>query len=314
MSCPTKQEIVEARIDEVLTQYRESPNLLFLLRHYLGSVADIHLQVCDLPSYFDIETAVGDQLTILGRQLGWPRCHCVCDTTPAFGFECDGRISITPLAGFCQPESSWATCDTPGLSEICLVDDETYRAFLKVRRYQFLTMFDLNSLEEAARIFFGPQATVLHAVAGRVVIAPGRDLTNNEIALLQLYPRVMPIALGVQVRFHFGDVRVFGFGEGWGGLMEPDMVLTAQNREYQRTGLIFGFCEETDETLGGFCEFWTDGEPLETGEVDQEGNPLLLVDEDEEPIYTGPLKENAAWLCRSSAPWMCEVDVRPYDC
>lgn len=315
MTCPEPSELVEERISRVLTQYRESPNLLHVLRTYLGAVASTALRVCDLPEHFDIETAVGDQLTILGRRMGWPRCHCVCDATPEFGFECDDRLTITPLAGFCEPGSLWAGCDTPGLAELCINDDETYRLFLKVRRYQYLTRYDLASLEEAVRTFFGPTAQVLYSGQSRVVIAPGRDLTPNEVALLQLYPRVMPVALGVRVMFHFGEVRVFGFGDGWGGFSEDAPEVTAANREFQRTGKVFGFCEEGDDSLGGFCEVWTDtGLPLETGELDQDLNPVLLVDEDNEPIYTGPLTEDAAWMCKQSAPWMCEVDVRPYSC
>ena len=71
--CPDINEMVEERIDRVLTQYRESPNLLFLLRTYLKAICSTGLNNCDLPEKFDINTAIGDQLTILGKRLGWPR-------------------------------------------------------------------------------------------------------------------------------------------------------------------------------------------------------------------------------------------------
>lgn len=310
MSCSTPAEMAEERINRVLTQYRESPKLLHLLRTYLGAVASTALQVCDLPDRFDLDTAVGDQLTLLGKRMGWPRCHCVCDVGPVFGFSCEGQVELRPLVGFCAPGSDWADCDT-GLSEICLNDDEVYRRFLKVRRYQYLNLYDLASLETCLKLFFGDAAQVLHSGQGRVVVSPGRDLTDTEILLLQLYPRVLPTALGIRVMFHFGISRVFGFGEGWGGFMEEDPGTTALSEAFQRTGLTFGFCGDQ----GGFCEDWEpDGLPIVTGQQDADQNDIPLVDEDGNEIYTGPLYNDAAWMCRTSAPWMCEIDVHPYDC
>lgn len=310
MSCPTEEELVETRIDRVLTRYRESPKFLHMLRTYLKAAARVHRQVCDLPDYFDINSAVGDQLTLLGKRLGWPRCHCVCDTEPAFGFDCPEGITLRPVSGFggdCDPSAgnySWADCG-PGLSEICLVDDEIYRTFLKVRRFQAERQYDLSSLEICLREFFGPQATVLYSGQGRIVVAPGRDLTDGEIRLLQLYPRVLPIALGIRLMFHFGETRVFGFGEGWGGFCEDDLERTQATDAYRRTGKIFGFCED----YGGFCEgMIPEGLPLFTE------NAVPILDENGRYLYTGPLVEHAAWLCTEGAPWMCEVDVHPYDC
>lgn len=309
MSCPTPAEMTEERINRVLTQYRESPNLLFLLRTYLGATAEMALQVCDLPDKFDLDTATGDQLTIIGKRIGWPRCHCVCDVSPVFGFACEDEISLRPVVGFnCDDTyggvSSWAECSS-GISEICLNDDEIYRKFLQVRVYQYTNRVDLESLEAALRVFFGPTAYVLYSGQNRVVVSPGRDLTDSEVLLLQLYPRVLPLALGVEIRFHFGEQRVFGFGDGWGGFCEESVEATNESIGFQRTGKVFGFCDD----WGGFCEDWKpDGLPLLT----EQGKVLMT--EDNQPIMTGPLYEDASWLCRASAPWMCEIDVQPYSC
>ena len=338
--CPTKEALVDERIDRVLTQYRESPRLLFLIKAYLNKVAETALQVCDLPEKFDLDTAVGDQLTILGKRLGWPRCHCICDVQPVFGFEYDDEISLRPVTGFggtlptasfgfCDDNAgfaesrpvSWDGCETPdlseaatnstwancatGLSELCLSSDSIYRKFLKVRIYQMLGHFDLTNLETCLRIFFGDKAKVMHAGQGRVVIAPGRTLTDTEITLLQLYPRVLPIALGIEVRFHFGETRVFGFGDGWGGFLEEDNITTEATESYKKTGKVFGFCDDQ----GGFCEPWLpDGLPLFTEDGDEITDGLGA------SIKTGSLTEDATWMCRVGAPWMCETDVRPYDC
>lgn len=214
--------MVEERIDQILTQYRESPRLLHVIRTALRQVQEAAEAIDAIPSFFEIETAVGDQLTIIGKALGWGRTHCICDIQPVFGFECDGAGFGYSLSGFCDDNSTWDACDARGFSEITLADDDLYRKFLKVRRYQFLGMFDRASLTEAIQTFWGETAAILDDRNRRVVIAPGRALTASEQAVLQLYPRVLPIALGMKIRMHFGlSFPCFGFGDGWGGFCDP---------------------------------------------------------------------------------------------
>lgn len=215
-------DMVESRIDKVLTQYRESPRLLHVIRTALRQVQEAAEAIDAIPSFFDIDNAVGDQLTIIGKALGWPRTHCICNVQPVFGFECEGVDFGGSIAGFCDDNSTWADCDERGFSDITLTDDELYRKFLKVRRYQFLGMFDRDSLTAAIQTLWGDAALVLDDRNRQVVVAPGRLLTEAEQAVLQLYPRVLPIALGMQIRIHFGTAfPTFGFGEGWGGFCEP---------------------------------------------------------------------------------------------
>lgn len=255
--CPQSGELVEERINRVLTQYRESTNLLFLLRTYLSKVEQEYLKYCDLPTYFDIDTATGDQLTILGKRLGWTRCHCICDTQPTFGFDCEGVIESVPVSGFCDGNNTWFNCGVSGTGEICIVSDDLYRKFLKVRIYQYLSRFSIADLSTCVLILWGSEAKVIDAGRGRVVVAPGRELDDAEISVLQLYSRVLPVALGVEVRYHFGNTSVFGFGDGW----------------------------------GGFCEPLSDEEEIITD------NGEALITENDEEIITGPLTEGATWMC-----------------
>jgi hypothetical protein len=121
---------VEAEINHVLTQYRESPNLLFVIRNMLRQVAEAGDSICNLPEWFDLDHAVGDQLTLIGKRLGFPRCHCVCVQPPVFGFDCEGGGTFgQPIVGFCEI-GSWADCADGGIAEICIDDDDIYRRFL----------------------------------------------------------------------------------------------------------------------------------------------------------------------------------------
>lgn len=265
--CPEDYSMVDERISRVLTQYRESPKLLHLLKTYLRQVEIVSQTICDLPDKFKLDHCNGEQLTYVGKRLGWPRCHCVCDTQPFFGFDCGEFVFNQPVAGFCEEGVTWSDCNDNGYGDICILDDDLYRRFLKVRVYQVERRYDLNSLNEALKVMWGDTATTLGTTQGVVVVTPGRDLTDEELSVLQLYPRVLPIAPGIEVRFHFGKQRVFGFGEGWG--------------EFCNQGV-------------------TENLPIETdAEVDilADNTDVLIIDTFEQ-----------------SAPWMCQVDVKPYDC
>lgn len=98
-TCPDPDVLVENAIDQVLTQYRESPNLLALARSLLHPPADTAKLVCEILDRFDIETATADQLTIIGKWLGWPRCHCAGRRRTVFGFACEPLSAVYIVDG-----------------------------------------------------------------------------------------------------------------------------------------------------------------------------------------------------------------------
>lgn len=267
MSCVDQDAFVESGIDRVLTQFRESPKLLHMIRTYLRQVWQASQSICDLPAYFDLDTATGDQLTIIGKWMGFPRCHCVCDVQPVFGFTCDVQVlGSRPIVGFCEG-GVWIECATDGVSEICITDDEVYRSLLISRSYQMQALYSWADLSAAIQAIFGAQARIMDAGHGEVIIAPFRALTDLETAIMQVIPRVLPIAPGITTRWHFGTRPVFGFGDGW----------------------------------GGFCEAWRpDGLPIAAG------TDAILATEDGTEIWTGPLYKDADWLCRADVkPYSC---------
>ncbi len=266
MPCIDEDEFVEAGANRVLTQYRESPKLLHVIRTYVRQIANIHAAICDMPAYFDLQSSVGHQLTLVGKRMGFPRCHCVCDAQPVFGFACENEPALGAIVGFCQ-DGSWEVCGEDGVSEICINDDEMYRKLLISRSYQMQARYGIEDLTAALQAIYGPTATVLDYGHGRVVLAPFRELSEDETAILQIIPRVLPIAPGIVTRWHFGTFKVFGFGEGW----------------------------------GSFCEDWlTDGAILSTESGD------LFVTENDDFIVTGPLTRGADWMCELDLkPYSC---------
>lgn len=266
MTCIDENVLIDERISRVLTQYRESPKLLHMIRTYLSQVANIHSAICDMPAFFNLNTAVGDQLTLIGKRMGFPRCHCVCDIQPVFGFSCGDDVpGARPILGFCEG-ASWIDCDNGDVSEICISDDEMYRRLLISRSYQISARYSTADLTKALQAIYGETAMVLDAGHGRVVLAPFRELTDDEIAILQIVPRVLPVAPGITTRWHFGTFSVFGFGTGW----------------------------------GGFCEEWeSEGALIDVGTG-------VLGTEDDDFITTGPLTRGADWMCEIDLkPYSC---------
>lgn len=212
-------DFVEPEIDRVATQYRESTKLLGVMRTYLAQVAEAIQFIHAIPSYFDLNTAVGDQLTLLGKRMGFPRCHCVCEIMPVFGFDCGG-FNYPPVVGFCVSGSTWIDCDEIGTGSLCINNDDVYRRYLKARRYQMLGLYDLASLQSALSLVWGEQARVMNTGPGFVTVAPNRLLTSEELAQLPIAFRVFPIAPGIRADVHFGTQPIFGFGTGWAGFCE----------------------------------------------------------------------------------------------
>lgn len=256
--CPSVGSLVEVEIDRVATQYRESPHLLGMMRAYLAQVEEAIRATCAIPSFFDIDSAIGDQLTLLGKRLGFPRCHCVCTIAPVFGFDCDGGYGGPyELVGFCEG-GTWLACQDTGTSTICIDDDEIYRKLLKARRYQARGLYDIASLQAAADEIWGVPAyteylpqemigftlsgsqptliaerrTSVHSLGGgRVAVSPNRVLTPYELTILPIAFRALPFAPGIRPLVALVDdvsAPTFGFGAGWGGFCQSSVWLCPQ--------------------------------------------------------------------------------------
>lgn len=217
MTCVVVDEFVARHDDEVLTQYRESPNLLAILRTYLRVTGQMTRDACLMFDRFNVNTAVGDQLTILGKAVGWPRCHCAGQKRPVFGFECDDDCgNVEPIGGFCEAE--W-DCG-PEYVEFCFVNDEMYRGFIKAKIITNFFGYSRKNVTRAARAVFGDDAVIYFDRPGIIGIATGRRLSGVEISIAHLYEQVLPIPAGLRLDIWQSNGPPFGFGEGWGGFCD----------------------------------------------------------------------------------------------
>jgi len=213
----TNYDMTEKRVGMVATQYRESENFLQIARHALDPLTVIK-DALEASTVMDIDVVEGDQLTIIGKVLGWPRTACVGVRQRTFGFTCDDDCR-TDIGGFC---TYWFCADHTSSSiltgEFTFDDDELYRRFLKSLVVKYDNDFRRSALYDALRELFGDDAGILRDGDGRVDIFTGRKLTDQEFAIAHIFDQVLPIALGVSVGiYETPNGPPFGFGDGWGG-------------------------------------------------------------------------------------------------
>jgi hypothetical protein len=211
------ETLVSRELGRVTTPYREAERFLAYVRGVLEQAQAATRAISAIPTFFDIYNSVGEQLTFIGKRLGFPRCHCICDATPVLGIACDDAMPGPPIAGLCD-DAVFRGCG--GVSDLCLNDDEVYRAHLVARRYQFLGLYDIASLGASLRAIWGATAWVPLAARGQVVIAPGRDLTAAEQMRFAISLRVLPIAPTMEIAVHYGPDPIAGVGTGWGGMCD----------------------------------------------------------------------------------------------
>lgn len=249
-----KAAMEEERINRVLTQYRESPNLLGLIRAVLSELADVAERGDAIQSAFNIDTSIGDQLTMIGKWLGWPRTHCQGSRAKVFGFACeDDDCSVGyPVLGFC--EGARFACDGAQFEEHTFEDDELYRRYLKARAVAINSAqtndYTRESLVAAATAMFGEECVIVKEGRAEIILCLTRFFTPDELQILHLAEHVLPIAPGVKLTWAHCDGAIFGFGAGWGEMCTSSFykIITDPLERKPKSG-IFGFGPD----WSGFC-------------------------------------------------------------
>lgn len=227
MICPQFDELVNLSIEKFITQYREADKLKGLATTYLRASEEAVHSLCFIPSFFDIETAVCDQLTILGKILGFPRYQCKGLRKPRFALGYCNPLTYVcacPTCNECEVEPEQGFCfgymgDVYDPFEFTCNDDELYRRFLLCRILQRNKKFKKDVLLQALKLLFDVEdPIILESARGRVKVSINRPLTAFEKKTWHMYRSVLPVGLGVRTEILLSNssARPFGLGAGWG--------------------------------------------------------------------------------------------------
>lgn len=192
----------------------------------------------DLLQKRSIDEAKGVTLDIIGEIVGQPRELISADLFNFFGFQ--GALKADTFGDFGNPVTGSRFYDfgTP-LGGNVLLDDETYRLFIKAKILKNRTASTPEEFLAFVNFLFGTDTTAILAEGNaEYTVLFGRELSSFEQVLLnyistsQGYPsRLIPKTVGVRINFgwflndnYFGFQGVpgaKGFGEftgtfGWG--------------------------------------------------------------------------------------------------
>lgn len=192
----------------------------------------------DLIQKRSIDEATGATLDIIGEIVGQPRELISADLFDYFGFQ--GALKADTFGDFDQPTigSRFYDFGTP-LGGNVLLDDETYRLFIKAKILKNRTASTPEEFLAFVNFLFGTETTAIISEGNaEYTVLFGRELSTFEQVLLnyvstsQGYPsRLIPKTVGVRINFGWflagnyfgfqGATGALGFGEftgtfGWG--------------------------------------------------------------------------------------------------
>ena len=191
----------------------------------------------DLLQKRSIDEATGATLDIIGEIVGQPRELISADLFNFFGFQ--GALKADTFGDFGLPQvgSKFLNYGSP-IGGNVLLDDETYRLFIKAKILKNRTASTPEEFLAFVNFIFGTDSTAIFEGQAEYTVLFGRELSSFEQVLLnyvstsQGYPsRLIPKTVGVRINFGWflannyfgfqGAPGALGFGEftgtfGWG--------------------------------------------------------------------------------------------------
>lgn len=217
--------------ERVTEQFKDKPIFDKYLQLLIDEQEEIQEVLRQLIQERSIDEAVGAQLDIIGEIVGQPRELISADLFDFFGFQ--GALKAGSYGDINNPSigSRWYDFGQP-LGGNVLLDDETYRLFIKAKILKNNTASTPEEFLAFINFLFGTSTSAYLAEGNaEYTILFGRELTPFEQVLLNYvstsagYPsRLIPKTVGVRVNFgYFDSNNYFGFqgapgAKGYGDL------------------------------------------------------------------------------------------------
>lgn len=210
--------LAEAR-DRITEVFKNKDIIDRYLQLLLDQQESIQQVFKDLLQKRSIDEATGATLDIIGEIVGQPRELISADLFNFFGFQ--GALKADTFGDFGMPTigSKFYDFGTP-LGGNVLLDDETYRLFIKAKILKNRTASTPEEFLAFVNFLFGTDTTAILAEGNaEYTVLFGRELSAFEQVLLnyvstsQGYPsRLIPKTVGVRINFGwFLNENYFGF-------------------------------------------------------------------------------------------------------
>jgi len=219
---------IEKALSRLVTQFKESPNLIAYISNFLSESENLEQVFQDLLNERWIETAEGYQLDILGAIVGQSRVIIEGNIFTYFGFlghpssDSFGDINNASLG------SPFASLDTILTGNRRLTDDE-YRLFIKARIIKNISKSTPEDIIAQYQYLFDAPQVIFEDGDTEYTISIGKKLNRNDISLLNNTDIISKTA-GVSVNYKasYDYNRFFGFkgvlnSKGFGSTTSPDI-------------------------------------------------------------------------------------------
>lgn len=196
----------------ITSQHADKPKFAALVQVLTGAIDGIRASIQSLPQAFDLDTALGAQLDIVGQWIGQPRTVGGVLTLGYFGFSDNvvaanfGEENNASIGGRFYEE------DEPFTSTAVLADPE-YRTVLRAKilrnHYSGTTDEIVNALQ---LIFDAPAHVVDEGIQSLIVVinAPISPIGQSLLTNFDLLPRPAGVAIGQIV---YSDLSAHAFGQ-----------------------------------------------------------------------------------------------------
>jgi hypothetical protein len=199
----------------ITSQHADKPKFAAMVQAVAGSIGDISTFIQSLSPAFDLDTAIGVQLDIVGQWIGQSRSVGGVLTLGYFGFsdnvvaENFGEEGNASIGGRFYEEGE------PFTSTAVLADPE-YRTVLKAKILRNHYKGTTKEITDALNFIFNAPAHIVDEGIQSIVVvinAPISPIGQSLLTNLDLLPRPAGVAIGQIV---YTDLSAHGFAQASG--------------------------------------------------------------------------------------------------
>lgn len=191
----------------ITSEHNKKPNFMAMVGVTTGALGDMAALVDSLPSLFDLDLAVGQQLDMVGQWVGQSRVVANISIPGFFGFSVETGAYQLPLTmGDTSQSQAWNAAYAGPLYEAgatyqttTTLSDSDYRTVLRARIVRNQYNGSLPQLENALQFVLGVPCSVQDNGARSFNITISKPITATQVAILtalDILPRPAGITIG----------------------------------------------------------------------------------------------------------------------
>lgn len=200
----TVEEIVQYYSDLLIIQYNDKPKAKATIETLVNSLIADNVMI-DVKNAFDIDTAVGVQLDVLGKYIGMDRSYkgtlfdeLYFGFTDYFGYEPPLVTGFSDYADFSTKDGKFLGYEDV-LSQNNLLEDEDYRLLLKLKIAQNNIDHSVASIDTALQEIFGASVYMVDDYNMTMIYFVPEETTALILAAIDKDVLLRPMGVGLKM-------------------------------------------------------------------------------------------------------------------